>query len=150
MISALVKPIFGISPSYPPGCGPHGVLQQVAGAGLGGAQPGFEFATGQFNGVEIGRIRRQVPQPGAVALHHLVQSRHFMDGQISQYDHVAWSRGRAQHLVKVGDEYDPVHGFVHAQERPEPVGVRAAMSVTFGPLCKGTAWSRRRPAGARP
>ena len=45
-----------------------------------------------------------------------------MDGQIIQHDHVAWPQGRAQHLVKVGGEYGPVHGSVHAQERPEAVG----------------------------
>ena len=72
MISAMVKPIFGIVRGYPLGNGPHHVLQQVAGAGLGHAQPRSEFAESESNGIEIGRIRRQVQQSGTESLHHFV------------------------------------------------------------------------------
>ena len=44
MIIAMVKTIFGILFGYPLGVGPYGFCEQVAGAGLRGAQPGLEFA----------------------------------------------------------------------------------------------------------
>jgi len=66
MLSAMVKPVFGILFSYPLGGCQNGLLQQVAGAYLCGAQPGFEFAESQLNGIEVGRIGCQVKQACSV------------------------------------------------------------------------------------
>jgi len=49
----MVKSVFRVVFGYPLGGGPDGFLQQVAGAGLCGAQPRFEFAKSEFNGVKV-------------------------------------------------------------------------------------------------
>ena len=60
IIATVVKPVFRVVPGYPVRGGLDDVFQRFAGAGLCGTQPRFEFAEGQFNGVEIGRVGRQV------------------------------------------------------------------------------------------
>jgi len=59
MVAAVVEPILRVGFTDPrQGMGQR-VVQGLPGAGGGGAQPRFEFAERQFDGVEIRRIRRQ-------------------------------------------------------------------------------------------
>lgn len=60
MITAMVKPVFGILLPYPPGRGLDGGLHRLAGRGLGRAQPNFKFAEGKFDRIKIRRIGQQI------------------------------------------------------------------------------------------
>lgn len=51
MIATLVKPVLRVVPRYPLGRRAAGFFEQVAGARLGRAQPGFELAEGKFDGI---------------------------------------------------------------------------------------------------
>ena len=59
MITTMVKPIFSILVAYPLRGRLDGGFERLAGVGLGRAQPGFELAEGEFDGVEIGRVGRR-------------------------------------------------------------------------------------------
>ena len=61
----MVKPVFRVALGYPIGGVLDDGFQGLAGAGLGGTQPGFELAESEFNGVEIWRLRRQAQQAGS-------------------------------------------------------------------------------------
>ena len=64
VVATMVKPVFRVGFGHPFRGLLDDRLQGVAGAGLGGAEPGFELAEGQFDGIEVGRVRRQVEQAG--------------------------------------------------------------------------------------
>ena len=98
---------------------------------------------------EYGGIRGQVQQPRPVFFDRLFPPVDLVHGQIIEHHHIARPQRGAQHLVEAGREDRPVHGPVDAEQYPQP-GVSAAISVTFAPPCNGTAWSTRRPWGARP
>ena len=59
MISAMVKPVFGILFGYPCGGGQQGFFERIAGTYFRGAQPDFELAEGPFNRIKVRRVRRQ-------------------------------------------------------------------------------------------
>ena len=145
----MVKPIFRVALDYPIGGVLDGGLQGLAGAGLGRAQPRFELAEGQFNGVEIGRVRRQIQQAGAAGFDEFGRAGHFVGRQVVEHDHVAGYECGAEHLVQVSGKYVAVAAPSTLISAPRPSGVSAAMSVTFGPPCRGVAWWTRCPPSAR-
>jgi hypothetical protein len=79
-----------------------GGFQCLAGAGLGRAQPGFEFAGDEFDGIKIGRIGRQIQQAGTPYGDDFGQPDHFVGGQVVEHDHVARHQGGAEHMVQIG------------------------------------------------
>ena len=78
MVATVVKPIFRVALGYPIGGVLDDGFQGLAGAGLGRAQSRFELAEGQFNGVKIGRVRRQIEQVGAAGFDAFGQAGHFV------------------------------------------------------------------------
>jgi hypothetical protein len=60
MVATVIEPVFCIDFGYPLGGFLDDAFQCLLGTGLCGAQPGFELAEGQFDGVEIGRVRGQI------------------------------------------------------------------------------------------
>ena len=56
----MVEPNVRVALRYPIGSGLDNGFQGVPGAGLSRAQPCFELAEGPFDGIEIGRVRRQM------------------------------------------------------------------------------------------
>jgi|GEM_PF-3286084 len=114
MIPTMVNPIFGILLGYPVGGGPDGGFQGFAGAGLGRAQPSFEFTEGKFEGVEIGRIGRQIEQAGAPCRDNFGQASYFVGGQVVEYDHIARHQGGAEYVFEIGGKDvtgdGPAHG----------------------------------------
>ena len=74
----MVKPVFGILLAYSFRGGLDNAFQRLSGAGLGGAQPGFELAESQLDGIEIGRIGRQVQQARPAGFDEFSQPGYFV------------------------------------------------------------------------
>ena len=122
MISAMVKPIFGIVSGYPIGCSSNGLFEVVVGTCFGRAQPCFELAEREFNRVKIRRVRRQVAQANPLFFRNFIQAVHFMHRQVIEDHHIARPQGGPEDLVQVGRKYVPIDGPVHTQQGPEAVG----------------------------
>ena len=63
-ITTVVKAVLCVLFDYQVYNGLSDDFQGLVGAGLGRAQPRFESAEGEFNGVKIGGLGRQVQQMG--------------------------------------------------------------------------------------
>jgi hypothetical protein len=75
----------------------------------GGSQERLEFGERQFDGVEVGTVRRQIDELGADAFDRFADAGHFVSGQIVHYDEVALLERRRQLLLNVAEEHRPVH-----------------------------------------
>ena len=60
VVATMVEPVLRVALRYPVGDGLNDGFKGFPGTDLDLAQPGFELAKGQFDGIEIGRIGRQV------------------------------------------------------------------------------------------
>ena len=95
------KPVLGIVGANPIHGRTEGFVQGIACAGLGSAQPGFEFAPAVFDGAEIGRLRGQKQHPCPAGLDAFAHAGHFVDAHVVEHDHVAGLQSGAEHLVEV-------------------------------------------------
>jgi len=118
MVTTMVKPVFGVLLAYPVGGEANGRLQCLSGAGLGRAQPGFQLAEGEFDGVEIGRVGRQLQQASPTGFDEFSQAGHFVGWQVAPgHDHVAGHEHGAEHLLQVGSKDHAVDGPVDSHGR---------------------------------
>src|ERR1700752_1549252 len=79
----------------------------------GFAQKCFEFAEGHLDGVEVGRVLRQVTKCRARVLDRLTYARTFVNADIIHYDDIAVLERRNQALLDISQEGLCVHGPVH-------------------------------------
>ena len=56
--------------------------------------PVFDLGEGLFDRVEVGRVWRQVPEPGGSSLDHLPDSSRLLTSEIVENDDVAFAQGR--------------------------------------------------------
>lgn len=76
----------------------------VEGAWARGAEQRFQFRKGQLDGIEVRTVRRQKPDEGARAFDGGQRLRVFVDGEVIEDHHVAWSERGHEHLLDVGQE----------------------------------------------
>ena len=85
-------------------------LPELRDGPLGGfAQKGLELRERQLDGIEIGRVRRQIDQVGASALDEFAHARDLVSRQVVHDDGVAVGQGGKQHLLDVDKEGLTVH-----------------------------------------
>jgi hypothetical protein len=77
-----------------------------------GAQIGFEFGEGQFDGIEIGTVWWKVNQGGSAALDGGCDRGAFVGGEIVGDDDIAWRQSRTQALLDISGESGPIHGAI--------------------------------------
>ena len=69
----------------------------------------FDLAPHRFDGIEVGRIGRQIQKPGPCGLDRFAHSPDFVRGQIVQDHQVAGSQGRNQSLLHPGQKHFAIH-----------------------------------------
>ena len=83
------------------------------------AEQFFELAEGQFDRIEIGRIRRQVTHLGAHSLDGSGHAGAFVAGEIIHHDHVAWPQHFDEMLLDPSLEQGAVDRSFDAERRYE-------------------------------
>jgi len=71
---------------------------------LGGAHPVFDLGEGLLDGIEVGGVWRQVPEPGAGGLDEATQNGGFVAAEIVHDDDVAGSEHWDELLFDIGTE----------------------------------------------
>jgi len=92
--------------------------------GVGGssgsvAEELLELAEGEFDGVKIGRVGRQVADLGADSFDGLDDATQLVAGEVVHDDHVARAQGLRQMLLDPGGEDVAVDGSLDAEGRDE-------------------------------
>lgn len=82
----------------------QGGLEIIEGAGRRLAQVGFELGEGQFNRIEIGTVRRQVPNACSLCRDELFDVFDFVGGEVIEDDGVALAQLRTEHVLKISGE----------------------------------------------
>ncbi len=77
-----------------------GMVECVRSAGVCVAEQGFELGPGFLDGVKVGRVRRQIEQPGPGGLDPLPDAVHFVRAQIVHDQHIAWLEFGAEHASR--------------------------------------------------
>src|SRR4051812_31128084 len=85
-------------------CGVEFFNQGAEGSCGGGAQMGFEFGEGQFDGIEVRAVGWQMQELGSTAFHGGGDGGTFVGGQMVGDDQIAGLQSRSQALLEVGQE----------------------------------------------
>jgi len=118
----------------------------VDGAFLGGAHPVLDLGEGLLDRIEIGRVRRQIPEPGAGGLDDAAQRDRLVAAEIVHDNDVVRLQRRQQDLLDIGAEALSVDWPVEqagsgkavmaqcteeGHRAPVTVGCKAAKAVSF-------------------
>ena len=90
-------------------------------AGTGGSQERFQFGKREFNGIEVGTVRRQESELGAYGFDRGPHLRLFVHREVVEHDDVASMQRRHQHLLDVGQEAQIIDGAVEHGRRTQTV-----------------------------
>lgn len=88
--------------------------------GLAADQP-FEFREDQFDGVQVGTVRRQVDQGGSDGRDCLTDASDLVCGEVVHHHEIAGSQSWCELLLDVGQEQFTVHRTVDHQRRGQAV-----------------------------
>lgn len=115
------------------------------GALLSLPHPVFDLGEGLFDRVEIGRVWRQVPEPGASRLDHLPDRFRLVASEIVENDDVAFAQGWQENVLHVATEAFTVDRAI------EDAGCRELVMAERAEDCEGTPVTMRSEAAqARP
>ena len=102
------------------------------GALLSLPHPVFDLGEGLFDRVEVGRVWRQVPEPGASSLDHLPDSFRLVASEIVENDDVAFAQGWQEKVLYISAEAFTVDRAV------EDAGCRELVMAERTEKCEGT------------
>ncbi|MGY3695566.1 hypothetical protein ACVIGA_005646 [Bradyrhizobium sp. USDA 3240] len=102
------------------------------GAPLSLPHPVFDLGEGLFDRVEVGRVSRQVPGPGASSLDHLPDSFRLVASELVENDDVAFAQGWQEKVLHIGAEAFAVDRAV------EDAGCRELVMAERAEECEGT------------
>jgi len=121
-------------------------MKILQGTGSGLTQMGFEFGEGQFNGIEIGTVRRQVAEANPASRKQPADIMDFVGGEIVKDERIAPAQLRTEHPLQINREHLGIDGAFDqkgrfdafmAQGRNEgvtlPVAVREGTEATLAP-----------------
>lgn len=112
----------------------------VDGALLSLTHPMLDLGEGLFDWIEVGRVWRQVPEPGASGLDHLPDSFRLVASKIVENDDVALTQGWQEKVLDIGAE-------AFAVDRPvEDAGCRELVVAERTEEREGTPVTVRREA----
>ena len=92
-----------------------GGLQSLQVAGCRLAQMSLEFGEGQFNGVEIGAVRRQVTNRNSPGRENPGDRLYLMGGEVVEDERVTRVEVRTEHLLKIDRENLSIHRSFHQE-----------------------------------
>lgn len=104
------------------------------GAFLSLAHPVFDLSEGLLDRIEVRRVGRQVPKPGAGGLDHLPDGRRFMTSQIVHDDDVAWLQHGDELLFYIGAKALAVDWSVEDAGCREPIPAQRAQEGQRAPM----------------
>lgn len=102
------------------------------GALLSLPHPVFDLGEGLFDRIEVGRVWRQVPEPGASRLDHLPDSSRLVASEIVENDDIALAQGWQENVLHVTAEAFTVDRAV------EDAGCRELVMAERAEECEGT------------
>ena len=94
----------------------------VEGARTRSPQECFQVGEGHLDRIEVGTVRRQKSDLGAGGFDGRPHLGLFVDGEIVEHHDIAWSEGRSQHLLHVGQKAGVVDGPIEHGRRREAGG----------------------------
>lgn len=80
------------------------MIERLGGPGLGCAQELFELGPCFFDGIEVGRVWRQVEQLSSGSRDPLPNASHFVRAEVVHDHDIAWPQHGAEDVVQVGEE----------------------------------------------
>ena len=104
------------------------------GAGRCLAQEGFEFGEDLFDGIEVGRLGRQIAHMRARCFDGILDASDFMAGQVVHDDDLARLEGWHQKLLDPGAECLAIHRAVQRQRRTEPIAAQGCDKCGGAPM----------------
>ena len=125
----------------------------IDGSLLGGSHPVFDLGEGLLDRVEVGRVWRQIPEPGACGADHLPDSRRLVGAEIVHDDDVAGLEHRHELLLDIGAEAVAVDRSIEdtrGSKTVEPQGAEEGQRAPVAVWCKAAqAFAARSPASQR-
>ena len=85
-------------------------MKILQGAGSRLTQMGFEFGESQFNGIEIGAVRRQVAEANPPGRKQQADIMDFVGGEIVEDERIAPAQLRTEHLLQINRENFGIDG----------------------------------------
>jgi len=76
----------------------------VDGALLGRVHPALDLGEGLFDGIEVGRVWRKIPEPCAGRFNQAAQGHRLVAAEIIYDDDIAWLKLRNENLLNIGAE----------------------------------------------
>ena len=95
-----------------------GMVESFFRSCLGRAKQLFELGPGFFDGVQVGRVRRQVKQLRTCGFDTLPYAFGLMGGEVVHHHCTTRSQGRTEEMVKVGEEDIRIGGRLDGSSRP--------------------------------
>lgn len=102
------------------------VADSVPGPFAGFSEQGLELGEGHLDGVQIGRVGRQVKQPGAAVLDGFAHAWDLVAGEVVGDHDVAFSECRRENLADINEEGLAVHRPIQYPGCDDPVMAQAA------------------------
>ena len=125
----------------------------LGGSFLRGAHPMFDLGEGLLDRIEIGRVWRQIPEPGACGADHLPDSNGLVGAEIVHDDDVAGLEHRHELLLDIGAEAVAVDRSIEdarGSETVEPQGAEKGQRAPVAVWGKAAqAFAARSPAPQR-
>ena len=109
---------------------------------LGHSHPVLDLGESLLDGVEIGRVWRQEPEPGSGGPDHLPDFGRLMRSEIVHDDDIAGDQRRHEQLLDIGTETLAVDRPVEDARRRQPVAAQGAEACLSVPSRRaGPCWS---------
>lgn len=115
-----------------------------------GTENGLELGEGEFDGVEVGGVRRQVQQPRSRRLDALSDTADLVGGQIVEHDRFTGPEGWDEGFLDIAAEACARHWSIEERGGHQAADARPAVTVMVFQWPNGTATRQRSPRGARP
>ena len=106
----------------------------VDGALLGRVHPALDLGEGLFDGIEVGRVWRQIPEPCAGRFNQAAQGHRLVAAEIIYDDDIAWLKLRNENLLNIGPEAFAVDGAVEQARCGEAVAAQGAKESQRPPV----------------
>ena len=104
------------------------------GAPLGAAHPMLDLGEGLLDGIEVGRVRRQEPEPGTGGSDDLADGSRFVTAEVVHDDDIARLQGGHELLFDISTEVVAVDWSVEDARCSEPVAAQSAEEGQSAPM----------------
>jgi len=114
-----------------------GLIQSFRSPSFTGAQELFELEPSFFNGIEVGRVGRQIEQFGATGFDSLLDAANFVRRQVVHDHYVAGLEFGTQHLLHIGGKHLAVGGRFDGHDRLHTAQAHRSQRGQYFPVTLG-------------